>query len=146
MTYRSSIVILFLGWSSSQLAAQILCPGDSILDVDAMRMTESQLSAERINFCLDYYRNFPKFLRKIGTLQKLGGTASYYITFPNCLKEIQGFILKQDALLRKAQWTVTIADVGSGHLSQKDVDAAFDAYETARLKFCDYIKSSYLSD
>jgi hypothetical protein len=140
------LVFFCCGFYFLSADCQVLCPVDSIIDSDDTRLTESQLSAEEIDFCLIYYSDFPRYLKKMGTHKKLSGSASYYATFPDCAKKLRGYILKQRALILRTEWRLAMLNADNGMLAQAQVDSISNAYEEARSQFCRFLQTTDLSD
>jgi len=126
--------------------AQALCPpqpapGD-VAPVEEARFTSSQFSES-----LTYLRTqIPALLQQAQFTQQVRQSELFYIGYPNHLSLIEGYALRQEALLRRAERDL-VAERRENHAaSNPELEAATKAFEGARQRYCNMVSSSHYVD
>jgi hypothetical protein len=132
-----------LGASSS--SSEILCPGQSALpkEQDDLRMHEREFTVKNAMESLQFLRNdFSSRIFGPGPQEDLRNDSSHYISYANSLRFIEGTLLKQEALIERAQRD-TLSARAASRSSQRDAGVRFEA---AKSHFCDFLRSAKYVD
>jgi len=97
-------------------------------EADDLRMTEADFTEERFYSSLLYLQNdLPEKLKEAKETKELTGRAVFWVSYRNGLKFIEGYMLKQTAILERA----------AGHQQAK---------ESAVEKFCSFVSGAKYVD
>lgn len=123
-------------WETSAHAGSRLCPPPPPVKEgeDDLRMKEEEFNAEHIAKSLSYLQNdIPNDLQDNDSKKIIArlGSSEFWISYDNSLRFIEGYMLKQAALLQIAQ------SRGPKKTKQKD-----DAVK----RFCDFLGSAEYTD
>jgi hypothetical protein len=103
MKKRSILFIIFVfAFSNSLYAEDLICPPLPPLPegADDLRMTEADFTRTRFESSLLYFQtSLPTKLKSAETTRELTGRAVFWVSYRNGLKFIEGYMLKQSALL-----------------------------------------------
>jgi hypothetical protein len=129
-------VALWSFWETSAHASSRLCPPPAPVKEgeDDMRMKEDEFNAEHIAKSLFYLQNdIPNELQGNDSKKIMArlGSSEFWISYDNSLRFIEGYMLKQAALLQIAQ------SRGSKKTKQK--------VDTVK-RFCDFLGSAEYTD
>lgn len=110
MHFRLAVVAVILYGLTVAIASaeERLCPSSPSLppDVDDHRMTEDQFTLEHFQSSLSYFQNdLAKELVKTKRTEDVINKEAFWITYENSLRFIEGYALKQAALLERTQVT-----------------------------------------
>ncbi len=99
------LIALLLTFANSIYAGDSICPPLPPLPegFDDFRMTESTFTRKRFESSLSYFQTFlPDKLKNAEKTIELTGRSIFWISYRNGLKFIEGYMLKQAALLELA--------------------------------------------
>ena len=141
-----SAIVLCLGRVA--MAADI-CPAPKPLPPteDDMRMKESAFTAKQVGDGIQYFdKDLMKELLEKKTTQEVMDTESFMIGYPNVIKTMKGYVLRQEALVRLMERDLAMEKSRRGRSTKSDVAAAKAAFEEAKRRFCDFLKDAYYTD
>lgn len=98
-----TITMILLIAPISSIASEMLCPPLPPLpkEADDLRMTEEEFTKERFLSSLAYFENdLPNKLNTSKETKELTNRSIFWISYRNGLKFIEGYMLKQEALLK----------------------------------------------
>jgi len=130
------------------MAADI-CPAPKPLPPteDDMRMKESAFTAKQVGDGIQYFdKDLMKELLEKKTTQEVMDTESFMIGYPNVIKTMKGYVLRQEALVRLMERDLAMEKSRRGRSTKSDVAAAKAAFEEAKRRFCDFLKDAYYTD
>ena len=131
--------------ATSPLQAQ-LCPADTGSKGN-LRMGEEAFTREAAERALGYFKtNLPQLMTEFKDFQRLQSVDRYYISYPNTLRILEGWMLKQDVLVARDTLELLQARRKSGDASSDDVARAQGQYETRRQRFCAFVANAYYVD
>ena len=70
----------------------------------------------------------------------------FYISYPNSLAFVKGFLLKQEALMKKSNLDVETLKLRNGRGRKEEVSKAEKEYVAAKKNFCDFLKKAEYVD
>ena len=112
-----------------------------------MRMKESAFTAKQVGDGIQYFdKDLMKELLEKKTTQEVMDTESFMIGYPNVIKTMKGYVLRQEALVRLMERDLAMEKSRRGHSTKSDVAAAKAAFEEAKRRFCDFLKDAYYTD
>ncbi len=142
-----SIALLLSCCSTGSASADDLCPAPTppIAATDDRRMRETDFSAQKVTEAIQYLRDdLPRALSENSSTEDARRSESIAIGYPNVVTTLEGYVLHQDALLRRAERNLAIEN--GGRLSKTDVTAATARFEAAKRRFCDFLKNAQYVD
>jgi len=130
--------------ATTPLDAQ-LCPADTG-QKDNLRMSEAVFTRDAAERALGYFRTtLPQLMGEFKDFQRLQSVDRYYISYPNTLRILDGWMLKQDALVARDSAVLVEARRKNGDASDAEVARARAQYESRRQRFCAFVaKASYV--
>ena len=131
--------------AASSPSSEILCPRRSMLPKtqDDLRMSEGEFTLTHAIESLRFLQNdFSSRIFGPGPREDLRNDSSHYISYANSLRFIEGTLLKQQVLIERARKDALAARAAS-RSSQSDANTRF---ETARVRFCDFLRSAEYVD
>ncbi len=142
---RPFVVAMFLAMPLIACAEESLCPprGPVAPDADDYAMHEREFTVEHARESITFFReDFAKRIWGPEPVKDFSASSGHYISYANSLRFIEGALLKEHALLLKAQAALA-ARVAPRGTDAKKAKAAFDA---ARDTFCAFVASSNYVD
>jgi hypothetical protein len=138
-------VFLMLLIATTPLKAQ-LCAADTG-SKDNLRMREEAFTREGAERALAYFKTtLPQLMVEFKEFTRLQGVDRYYISYPNTLRILEGWMLKQDALGARDTLALVEARRRSGGASQEDVTRARAQYDSRRQRFCAFVAAAHYVD
>ena len=129
--------------------AENLCPPPTppIAQSDDQRMAEEHFNAREVGKALQYFRDdLPRTLNENPKTEDVLRKESYAINYPNHIKTIQGYVLRQEASLRRAERDLTVERSQRGRASKADLAVTNTRFHEAEQQFCDFLKNAYYTD
>jgi hypothetical protein len=109
-------------------------------------MKEAHFSWEEYAEALKYIEHdLPRALEETEKTEDIRHSESYAIGHPNVVTTIKGYVLRQEALLRRAERDLA-RERGRRGLSKENVSAANAAFEHAKRRSCDFLKNALYVD
>jgi len=131
--------------ATSSLTAQ-LCPADTGSTGD-LRMGEEAFTREGAERALAYFKTtLPQLMVEFKEFARLQSVDRYYISYPNTLRILEGWMLKQDALGARDSLALLEARQRSRGASPEDVTRARARYESRRRRFCAFVAAAHYVD
>jgi hypothetical protein len=144
--WHASAVALLVALAASPARAQTLCgpPNPPIAD-DEPRVREKDFSATSFAQASQYLRqDVPKLMERLKTEDLLNTEAMYGYT--NSLIHVDGYVLLQEALLRRAERDLMTEKSRAGRATRADVTAATARFEEAKQRFCKFLATTHYVD
>lgn len=133
--------------SAQAVRAANVCPAPKVADDDSGRRTEESFNYDAVSRGLDYLKNkLPQALRENARTEDVLNDESVSVGYPNIIITIEGYILRENALLRKTERDLVVAKNERGRASKAEVTAANQRFAEARRRFCDFLKSASYVD
>jgi hypothetical protein len=108
-------------------------------------MRETDFSAQKVTEAIQYLRDdLQRALSENSSMEDVRSSESFAIGYPNVVTTLEGYVLRQDALLRRAERNLAIEK--GGRLNKTDVRAATARFEAAKRRFCDFLKNAQYVD
>jgi hypothetical protein len=103
---------------------------------------EEDFNTKRFTSALRYlHDDFPKIIERLKT-EDLWGTESTY-GYPNSLIQVEGYVLLQEALLRRNEHELARERGRRGRATKTDVAAAAVRAQQATRAFCDFLRRTH---
>jgi len=123
-----------------------LCPTDTGAN-DNLRMREAAFTREGAERALAYFKTtLPALMAEMKDLQRLQATDRYYISYPNTLRILEGWLLKQDALVARDSLALLQARQKTGDASAEEVVRARAQFDTRKQRFCTFVANAHYVD
>lgn len=128
-------------------AATNFCRAAKVADDDSGQRAEASFNYEAVSRGLDYLKNdLPRALRESARTEDVLNDESHSVGYPNIIMTIEGYILRERALLRKTERDLVLAKSERGRASKAEVAAANHRFADAKRRFCDFLKSASYVD
>ena len=144
--HTGAAVVLLIVLGTSPASAQSLCgsPNPPIAD-DQPRVKEKDFNAKSFARASQYlHEDFPKLLERLKTEDLLGTEAMY--GYWNSLIKMEGYVLLQEALLRRADRDLVSRKPSGSSVTRAAVAAANERFEEAKRKFCTFLTKTHYMD
>jgi hypothetical protein len=145
----TGLAFLVVIFTFRSVAAANLCPAPvpPITDTDDRRRTEASFDAEDFSQALDYFKDdLPRALRENASTEGVRRKEPYTIGYPNVIVAIEGYTLRQEALLRLAERDLIVERSQRGPAKKADVASVNTRFQEAQRRFCDFLKNAQYSD
>jgi len=141
-----ALVMVLLG-ARLALGENVCPPLNPPKGKDDRRMEEKAFTAKEFAEALSYFsEELPKELSKAEKTTDFLDGEGFRIGYPNVIKTMEGYALRQEALLRRAERDLVIERGLRGRASKQDVAAAKARFEEAKRRFCSYLENALYTD
>jgi hypothetical protein len=145
----AAICLTVVVFATGAALAENVCPPPKPVSEgeDDARMKEEHFGWGNFGQALEYIdRDLPQALLEKEKTEDVRMSESYLIGHPNVVKTMKGFVLRQEALLRRAERDLARERGRRGGLSKANVKAAEARFEGAKRAFCEFLKNAYYTD
>jgi tetratricopeptide (TPR) repeat protein len=114
------------------------------------KIKDSELNQSAFDFYLKYlwdvYKKMPEIdpenKETIKEYSDFLNSSRFYLVYPNSLLIIEGYFLKQEALLEKTKYDLAKEKAKSGEVTKEELAEAKKRYEEARKKYKQFLKTT----
>ena len=140
--------LAFLALVCDPGVADTLCLSRQMVDdKSGLGISEARFTALQYQQSLRYLRErIPALIRQTHALEALRDSEYYYIGYPNHLSFIEGYVLKQEVLLRDVKRELVAERQSRGMATREDLERANQSLESAKDAFCSFVWQSRLVD
>ena len=152
--FREGLTLIYLAaaiaLSATPAVASNLCapPNPPLTEADDdWRARENQFGTKNFTAAMRYFdQDLPRALHEKAKTEDVRESEVFVISISKLHYHHQGYVLRQDALLRMVERDLTVEKSQRGRASKGDVAATTARFEETKRRFCEFLKTAKFND